>query len=296
MIVYFPEVYPDELLYSVLARFYAKSGYLSYMFVTQEIYKRQLQKPSIEFINQLNPEIVQILTKDMSMEQLIEKHTMFPYYGRFMKPDRRQKMFEKLINMDTGDGSSNMGLPRNKNRLDRYVRYCPLCAKEDRELYGETYWHRTHQILGLSVCPKHKCLLKHSGIIMNRNNTTVLLAAEASGVDEDNVTISQNDFENDFSEYLATVFQSNMNMSENTDVGLIMQKWIEKSKYILPNGVNKNIMLMYSDFSKWYQRKESCFSESWQIGKILTNDRSNFADICALAMFLGISAADMTQL
>ena len=295
MIVYFPEVYPDELLYSVLARFYAKSGYLSYMFITQEIYKRRLQKPSIEFINQLNSEILRILTKDMTMEQLIEKHTMFPYYGRFMKADRRQKMFERLIKMDT-DNSSNMGLPRNKNRLDRYIRYCPLCAKEDRELYGETYWHRTHQILGLSVCPKHKCLLKQSGIIMNRNNTTVLLAAESSGVDENNIVMSQSNFENNFSEYLAAVFQQDVNMSENTDVGLIMQKRIEKSKYMMPNGVNKNIMLMYSDFLKWYQREESVFSESWQIGKILTNDRSNFDTICALAMFLGIPASDLAKL
>lgn len=295
MIVYFPEIYPDELLYSALARFYAKSGYLSYMFITQEIYIRRLQKPSIEFVNHLNPEILQILTKDMTMEQLIEKHTMFPYYGRFMKPDRRQKMFEKLVNMDTNN-SSNMGLPRNKNRLDRYIRYCPLCAKEDRELYGETYWHRTHQILGLSVCPKHQCLLKQSGIIMNRNNTTVLLTAEASGVDADNISVCQNDFENDFSVYLAAVFQSDVNMRKNTDVGLVMQKKIETTKYILANGINKNIALMHSDFSRWYQRKESCFSESWQIGKILTNDRSNFDDICALGMFLEISAADMAKL
>ncbi len=30
MIAYFPTAYPDELLYSQLARYYTKSGYMAY--------------------------------------------------------------------------------------------------------------------------------------------------------------------------------------------------------------------------------------------------------------------------
>ena len=35
MISYFPTAYPDELLYSQLARYYAKSGYMAYTYAAE---------------------------------------------------------------------------------------------------------------------------------------------------------------------------------------------------------------------------------------------------------------------
>jgi hypothetical protein len=44
------------------------------------------------------------------------------------------------------------------------MRYCPLCVREDKDTYGETYWHRSHQIDGIDVCVKHKVFLEHTNI------------------------------------------------------------------------------------------------------------------------------------
>ena len=38
MIVYFPTAYPDALLYSQLARYYTKSGYMAYAYAAEELY------------------------------------------------------------------------------------------------------------------------------------------------------------------------------------------------------------------------------------------------------------------
>ena len=51
MISFFPEFYPDELLYSVLSRYYAKSGYTSYIFAAEDLYEKRTVKPDIEFLN-----------------------------------------------------------------------------------------------------------------------------------------------------------------------------------------------------------------------------------------------------
>ena len=40
MIVQFPEFYPDELVYSLLARYYTQSGYMRYT-LRQRIYLRE---------------------------------------------------------------------------------------------------------------------------------------------------------------------------------------------------------------------------------------------------------------
>ncbi|MBQ6361850.1 MAG: TniQ family protein [Lachnospiraceae bacterium] len=50
------------------------------------------------------------------------------------------------------------------------IRYCPECIKADREKYGESYIHVTHQLRGVQVCPVHRCRLKKLAVdIYDRN-------------------------------------------------------------------------------------------------------------------------------
>lgn len=56
MISHFPILYPDELLYSLFARYYNRSGYLAYIYAAQDLYTTKTTRPDIEFINELNPE------------------------------------------------------------------------------------------------------------------------------------------------------------------------------------------------------------------------------------------------
>ena len=39
MIAFFPDAYPDELLYSQLARYYKRSGYVRYAYAVSDLYK-----------------------------------------------------------------------------------------------------------------------------------------------------------------------------------------------------------------------------------------------------------------
>ena len=93
MICCFPATYPDELLYSQLSRYYIKSGYLAYTHAAEELFQQRTVRPSMEFINTLTPAAVEMVTRYMSMDAVIQKHTMFPYYGHFLPRERRQKAF-----------------------------------------------------------------------------------------------------------------------------------------------------------------------------------------------------------
>lgn len=158
MIVQFPLFYPDELVYSLLARYYVKSGYMRYTFAAQDLFASKTVRPDIEFVNQYTPAAYGMLIKNLPIECIVEKHTMFPCYGRFIKQDRKQKAFESLCNMD---GNYHNLLPMQKSRdgKERYLRYCPMCASEDRKRFGESYWHRLHQLQGMNCCFIHKCRL-----------------------------------------------------------------------------------------------------------------------------------------
>ena len=41
-----------------------------------------------------------------------------------------------------------------------FLRTCPCCDSGNQARYGETYWHRLHQLTGIQVCPIHQVFLE----------------------------------------------------------------------------------------------------------------------------------------
>jgi hypothetical protein len=39
-----------------------------------------------------------------------------------------------------------------------------MCVEQDRRQYGETYWHRSHQLPGIELCPEHECRLLSTSV------------------------------------------------------------------------------------------------------------------------------------
>ena len=77
MIAFFPEIYPDELLYSQLARYHAKSGYMIYRSTAEDLFMNPTVRPEIDFVNRLSLDALNNITRTVSIESIIEKHTMF---------------------------------------------------------------------------------------------------------------------------------------------------------------------------------------------------------------------------
>jgi hypothetical protein len=62
------------------------------------------------------------------------------------------------VHQRAGIGGDSNILPPN------WLRYCPLCVKEERANLGECYWHRLHQVPGVEICSKHMVFLENSTI------------------------------------------------------------------------------------------------------------------------------------
>lgn len=294
MITYFPEVYPDELLYSQLARCYVKAGYPAYIYMAEDFFQDKKVRPDIEFINTLTPIALQIVTKKKTIEDIVLKHTMFPYYGRFISKERRNKAYQALIGMK---GNYNNLLPKVKSCQDRFLRYCPMCVSEDRDKFGETYWHRKHQIVGINVCPIHRCYLKNSKVFMSTKASPMLYHAEVVMPQTDNVETVQNDIEFEVAEYVTAVFQSDLDIDSDIEVGNFLHTRMIGTKYCSARGRKRYMELLHEDFISYYEKlPENRITELWQLQKIFTNDRSNFVDVCLLAYFMKISVNDLVNM
>lgn len=97
MPAFFPEVYPDELVYSLLARFYVKSGYLTLTYALEDLYVHRYTTPDTEFLNEFRPDMVEALIRQNSLESLVLEHTMFPSYGRFLRGERKKAAYQALL-------------------------------------------------------------------------------------------------------------------------------------------------------------------------------------------------------
>ena len=140
------------------------------MFAAEDLYRNRQTKPNIEFLNALTDDALAQLTRNIFLEKVIEKHTMYPYFARFLPLERRRLAFDTLVNMDESY-RNHLRLPKGVGCKRRYLRYCPECANDDRLCYGETYWHRNHQMIGVNICVKHGCRLVDTDVpIISKDN------------------------------------------------------------------------------------------------------------------------------
>lgn len=294
MITYVPEIYSDELLYSQLARCYVKAGYGAYTYMAEEFFQDKKVRPDIEFINTFTPAALQIVTRQTSMKEIIMKHTMFPYYGQFISKERRNKAFQALVKMQ---GNYNNLLPKVKSCQDRFLRYCPVCVSEDRNKFGETYWHRKHQIIGIHVCPVHRCYLKNSKVAISVKASPLLHHAEEAIPQTNKAEMVQNDIEYEVAEYVTAVFETDFDMDSNIGIGDFLHSRMIGTKYLSVRGKKRYMVLLHKDFNNYYKDlPKNRITELWQLQKIVTNDRSNFVDVCLLAYFLNIPVTDLVNM
>ena len=294
MIAFFPDLYPDELLYSAFSRYFDKSGYSIYRAAAEDIFQNSLTNPDVLFLNPIKDEIRSILTKQKSWEEIIERHTMYPHYARFLPQERRRKAFQSLIQMDFKHKDA-LQMPKNGKSDSCYLRYCPLCCQRDREIYGETYWHREHQMQDILVCPDHGCYLINSSILARGKKSPGLYSAECN-VASNEIRMSNNLLERKLARYTADLFQKDV-IDTNVRFHLFLHEKIAGSKYTSSRGEQKNVTLYFNDFVDYYSKHiNNPISEIWQFQKIVDGKKYSSTEIAMVAMFIGISAEELATL
>ena len=295
MICCFPTAYPDELLYSQLSRYYVRSGYFAYTYAAEDLFQQRTVRPNMEFITALTPDAVEMITRYLPMEDVVRRHTMFPYYGHFLPKERRNKAFQALLSMQR-DYYNLLPLPKRKANADRYLRYCPLCAEQDRQTYGETYWHRTQQMIGLNVCPVHGCYLMDSSIITSSKAPPMLKTAEETIPSPEVIRTPDNDMEFQVAAYMAEVFQMDVDLDSDVSAGRFLHSKMANTPYCSIRGEQRNMRLLHADFMGYYKSLPgNWFTELWQLQRVMTNDRTNFYEICLLVLFLNIPADELVN-
>lgn len=265
MLAYFPELYEDELLYSIYARYYVHSGHMTMAYALSDLFGNDRARVDFLFTNKLSSNAIQCLNKNESFEN---KHTMLPYYNLF----------------------KNGGYSPVKTKRS-WMRYCPDCVKEDREKYGETYWHREHQIPEIKVCCKHRCKLCDGAL----RNDRKLITAE-SVVNDDVADYNVDESELGLAMYVIEIFRNYDKLSYDNLIGDFFMNKLRSTTYASKRGQFIDIKRFSSDVINYYRDRGCGLDKEWQVAKVLHNERVNPFEVCQIGYFLGLSVNEMIEM
>ena len=164
MVGFFPTPYPDECLYSILCRYCTRIGSTSLKSVQKLLFGgQQCLASSIFFPIRLDlVEQWYGTNSGISRKIIAENHTMHPYVT-IVYPDKfRQQVQAVIAGANAPRTFDKTGTQRSHRLWPKHLRYCPDCAREDVSVYGETYWHRAHQLPAMMYCTKHRVRLRDS--------------------------------------------------------------------------------------------------------------------------------------
>lgn len=163
MVTCLPKPYPDEVLYSILARLRQRMRFLNIVAFMRDIFGTGSATPAVDL-----PSYIDYFTSllptgaPLTADQVIAQHTLLPFYLPFLSSERGNKLKRIMRGGTRKDIQLILGYKHANLPKSQWLRYCPRCVQEDRERWGECYWHRIHQVPGVEVCPDHAVWIQDS--------------------------------------------------------------------------------------------------------------------------------------
>ncbi|WP_337018689.1 TnsD family Tn7-like transposition protein [Leclercia sp. AS011] len=152
--LWLPRAFPDELLISRLIRFVTIAGWSG----LSEIYNLMGSKKRC-----IHPTLTASLCKLASQNIdeancLLMHQTLAPLYMYYL-PRHASEIKNALFSDNSSKALRECQFPSFGTESSLILKSCPQCAEKDIAAYGVSYWHRMHQIPGISVCASHQVSL-----------------------------------------------------------------------------------------------------------------------------------------
>lgn len=182
MLPFFPGPYQDELLLSVLSRYHDLSGNHSYKHSMEDLFGSRTVTAVAGLPGRLDALCAHLVPgSTLTADRLIQDHTLFPLYRPFLAQPQAERAVRMMKGSSGGGVHTTVGAMASSVPSETHLRYCPRCVEDDRQEFGEGYWHRSHQVFGVDLCHKHLVPLGESPVAISaRQNKYALISLESA--------------------------------------------------------------------------------------------------------------------
>ncbi|MDM7862161.1 TnsD family Tn7-like transposition protein [Alteromonas sp. ASW11-36] len=183
--------FPDELLYSLLARIQVHYCRVSPKSFNEVMFGERSVSAPIAM-----PTNLKALSENLTglpenpIQHLISHHSLFPLYAPFLPAQRRQNLIQSMTSGDCAGIHVRSGLVASRLSKIQTLRFCPTCSREQQQTYGEPYWARLAQIPAISHCPVHNVKYKSAQNTLFGLHRNTLFSAPVSGTQKQREDLS----------------------------------------------------------------------------------------------------------
>lgn len=165
MIACFPIPYPDELWYSLCARFSDRMRFPTETGSMLALHGRRTAVAMVDLPHNLHFVVSQLPPgHPCAVDTLIDHHTSLPYYSPFLPTSRYADARRVMADGSESSLRVRCGVCTNRVRPPQFFRSCPACDRANRAEHSETFWRRLFQLPGVEVCPIHEVFLFRSDV------------------------------------------------------------------------------------------------------------------------------------
>ena len=292
MIKNLPIIYPSESTYSWLARTYSQSGIICHKYFTKEIFIHWDERIDYSFINLFNETFKKQIDSAIGFRNLLLNHTLFKYYSRFIPVKERKKVYDLGIN---NKELLSKRLHILSKRDNYFLRYCPCCVKEDRNKFGECYFHIEHQIYDLHICPKHNIELINTNIINNKDSDVTFVTLEQLNPTM-KYSFRPKDINYKISKYIYDVFNEPIEINNKVVISDYLCSKLNRSQCVDEACTKKNIIKLTKDISSFYEDLVIKNFREHRICDIYRGKNINPYDVLLISYFHNISPSEFKKL
>jgi TniQ len=157
--MYFPTPYDDELTGSLLIRASHHLGLAPRALVTVLTGK----KVAARDFSFLIPAALPLLARYCYIDpwHLLLRHTVYPYVRLAFGKSRVLETELRLTSSPSVNHQFRLNTiyPQHVS-ITPFRRFCDECCAEDLRKFGESYWHVSHALPAVAVCPRHGQMLR----------------------------------------------------------------------------------------------------------------------------------------
>lgn len=122
---HFPTPLPDELFYSLCARYSDRVRYSDIEAVNKELFGARGMSAGIDLPSHLGHLVKSLPTNhELTVNRLINEHTLSPFYTQFLPVERYNRVREDMEGIDGSAIHNCAGITPSNVRLPDWLRYC----------------------------------------------------------------------------------------------------------------------------------------------------------------------------